>query len=88
MDSRILEAMDKVIGIADNEAFLMILPNLRYAFTGFLPMELNRLGRMIAEKHQITEPRLSGSIAVSQEEVAEAMRLDGQVAEVLKIWRI
>lgn len=88
MDSRILEAMDKVIGIADNEAFLMILPNLRYAFTGFLPMELNRLGRIIAEKHQITEPRLSGSIAVSQEEVAEAMRLDGQVAEVLKIWRI
>lgn len=88
MDSRILEAMDRVIGNADNEAFLMILPNLRYAFTCFLPMELNRLGRIVAETHQVSESRLSGSIHVSQDEVAEAMRLDTRAAEALKIWRI
>lgn len=88
MDSRILEAMDRVIGNADNEAFLMILPNLRYAFTCFLPMELNRLGRIVAETHQVSESRLSGSIHVSQDEVTEAMRLDTRAAEALKIWRI
>lgn len=88
MDSRILEAMDRVIGNADNEAFLMILPNLRYAFTGFLPMELSRLGRIVAETHQVAESRLSGSIHVSQDEVTEAMRLDTRAAEALKIWRI
>lgn len=88
MDSRILEAMDRVIGNADNEAFLMILPNLRYAFTCFLPMELNRLGRIVAENHQVAESRLSGSINVSQDEVTEAMRLDTWAAEALKIWRI
>lgn len=88
MDSRILEAMDRVIGNADNEAFLMILPNLRYAFTGFLPMELSRLGRIVAETHQVAESRLSGSIHVSQDEVTEAMRMDTRAAEALKIWRI
>lgn len=88
MDSRILESMDRVIGNADNETFLMILPNLRYAFTCFLPMELNRLGRIVAETHQVSASRLSGSINVSQDEVAEAMRLDTWAAEALKIWRI
>ena len=88
MDSRILEAMDRVIGNADNEVFLSILPNLRYAFTSFLPMELNRLGRIIAENHQIAESRLSGSITVSQAEVTEAMQLDNRAAEALKVWRI
>lgn len=88
MDNRILAAIDHVIGNADNEAFLSILPNLRYAFTSFLPVELNRLGRTIAENHQVSESRLSGSIIVSQDEVAEAMRLDSEAAEALKAWRI
>lgn len=88
MDNRILAAMDQVIGNAGNEAFLAILPNLRYAFTSFLPMELNRLGSIIAENHQVAESRLSGSLTVSQDEVAEAMRLDNQAAEALKVWRI
>lgn len=88
MDSRILEAMDRVIGHVDNESFLLILPNLRYAFTSFLPMELNRLGSIIAEHHQVAESRLSGSMTVSQEEVAEAMRLDNRAAEALNVWRI
>lgn len=88
MDNRILTAIDRVIGNADNEAFLSILPNLRYAFTSFLPTELNRLGRIIAENHRVTESRLSGSIIVSQDEVTEAMRLDSEAAEALKTWRI
>lgn len=87
-DSRILEAIDRVIGSADNEAFLLILPNLRYAFTNFLPMELNRLGHIVAENHHIAESRLSGSLTVSQEEIAEAMRLDNRAAEALELWRI
>lgn len=88
MDNRILEALDRVIGNADNEAFLSILPNLRYAFTSFLPVELSRLGRIVAENHQVAESSLSGSMTVSQEEVTKAMRLDTRAAEALNVWRI
>lgn len=87
-DSRMLEAMERVIGNADNEVFLLILPNLRYAFTNFLPLELNRLGRIVAENHHVAECRLSGSLTASQEEIAEAMRLDNRAAEALELWRI
>lgn len=88
LDSRIIRALDRVIAGADNEAFLNVLPNLRYAFTSFLPMEISRLGRTIAEYHQVSEAALSGSISASQQEVAEAMRLDHEAAEALKLWGI
>ncbi|WP_293716072.1 DUF5682 family protein [uncultured Parabacteroides sp.] len=87
-DPHILEAIDRVIAKADQETFLTILPNLRYAFTGFLPAEISRLGQQVAEYHQVAEARLTGSITVSQEEITEAMRLDSLAAEALKTWRI
>lgn len=87
-DVYILETIDRVIAHADRETFLTILPNLRYAFTGFLPAETDRLGRLVAEYHQVSENRLAGSTAVSQEEITEAMRLDALAAEALKTWRI
>ena len=87
-DPHILEATNRVIANADQETFLTILPNLRYAFTGFLPAEISRLGQQVAEYHQVSEARLTGSITVSQEEITEAMRLDSLAAEALKTWRI
>lgn len=87
-DPHILEAIDRVIAKADQETFLTILPNLRYAFTGFLPAEISRLGQQVAEYHQVAEARLTGSITVSQEEITEAMRLDSLATEALKTWRI
>ena len=87
-DPHILEAIDRVIANADQETFLTILPNLRYAFTGFLPAEVSRLGQQVAEYHQVAEARLTGSITVSQQELTEAMRLDKLAAEALKTWRI
>jgi hypothetical protein len=85
-DNRILEAIDEVIGGADNETFLAILPNLRYAFTGFLPTELARLGRTVAEYHQVSEHTFEGSTVVSEEEVKEGMRLDALAADALNTW--
>lgn len=87
-DSHILEALDRVIGGADNETFLTILPNLRYAFTSFLPAELERLGRTVAEYHQVSEHTFEGSTAVSQEEVKEGMRLDALAADALTKWSL
>lgn len=87
-DSRILEAIDRVVSAADGKTFLNILPNLRYAFTSFLPVELNRLGQIVAEYHHIEENKLTGSTQVSQEEIIEAMRLDALAAEELNRWEL
>lgn len=88
IDPRILNALDAIIAKADDDVFLTVLPNLRYAFTGFLPGELNRLGRIIAEHHQVAEIKLSGSNVVSQEEIVRAMQLDAMAGEALNIWKL
>lgn len=85
-DTRILEAIDRVVATVDGDTFLNILPNLRYAFTTFLPVELDRLGKIVAEYHHIEESKLAGSTQVSQEEIIEAMRLDALAAEELNQW--
>lgn len=87
-DIRVLEAIDRVIAEADDEQFLTILPNLRYAFTTFLPGELDRLGKMVAGHHAISEDALSGSISFSQDEIVEAMRLDAIAREGLNQWKL
>ncbi|NDV67177.1 DUF5682 family protein [Bacteroides sp. 224] len=87
-DVRILEAIDRVIAEADDEQFLTILPNLRYAFTSFLPGELDRLGKIVAQYHTLTEDQLLGSIAFSQEEILAAMSLDKQALEELNRWKL
>ncbi|NDV57119.1 DUF5682 family protein [Bacteroides sp. 519] len=87
-DRRILEALDKVIDAVDNEKFLGILPNLRYAFTSFLPLELNRLSREIADYHNVSDEELAGSVIVSQEQVKQGILLDSLVGEALKLWNI
>ncbi len=87
-DRRILESLDKVIASADNEKFLTTLPNLRYAFTGFLPLELNRLSREIADYHHVSEDEFTGSAVVSQEEIKQGILLDSLIGEALKLWKL
>lgn len=88
MDTRILGAIEQVVIGAGNEQFLTILPNLRYAFTNFLPMELDRLGKVIAEQHHVSESSLSGSLVASAGEIEQGMRLDALAADALNEWNL
>lgn len=88
MDARILNAIGQVIAEAGNEQFLTILPNLRYAFTNFFPVELSRLGKLVAEQYQISETSLSGSATLSAQEIQFGMRLDALAADALNEWRL
>lgn len=88
MDTRILGAIEQVVIGAGNEQFLTILPNLRYAFTNFLPMELDRLGKVIAEQHHVSESSLSGSLVASAGEIQQGMRLDALAADALNEWNL
>ncbi|MDR2917225.1 MAG: DUF5682 family protein [Tannerella sp.] len=87
-DIRILQTMDKVIANAGNEQFISVLPNLRYAFTRFLPSEILRLGTMVAGYHQISDSQLEGSMLAPQKEIETGMLLDALASEALKEWRL
>lgn len=85
-DGAILERIDRIIASMDGEQFLAVLPNLRYAFTSFLPAELERLGEMAAKPYRMQGQKLTGSSSVTQAEAVLGMRLDLLAAEELRKW--
>lgn len=85
-DPQVLEQLDRVIARMSETAFLEVLANLRYAFTSFLPTELDRVGRMVAQLHHLREENLRGSDFVSQQEAMLAMKLDAAAASELRKW--
>ena len=88
VDARIWQTINNILSKADNDTFLNILPNLRFAFTSFLPGEINRLGKMIADFHQVSEENFEGSMILSHEEISHAMRLDTLASENMQKWKI
>lgn len=54
VDPTFLEMIDELVGTLEEEAFLILLPELRLAFSYFLPMESDRIAGRIAKLHQVT----------------------------------
>lgn len=87
-DPAVLMELDRMIASLDVEEFLTVLPNLRYAFTQFLPMELNRIGDLIARRHQADGAAVRNGAGLTKEVMQLAMRLDGFAAAQLQKWGI
>lgn len=85
-DVRVLEQLDQVIASMNDEEFLTVLPNLRYAFTSFLPAEIKRVGTMVAQYHQLDENVSDFDGAVTQRQIEQGIRVDSFVTKQLKNW--
>ena len=81
----VLARIDSTIARMGQETFLEVLPNLRYAFTSFLPAEIDRIGRMAAGLHGAGElPYTAGGVAKA--ELIDGMRRDAFAAAELAKW--
>ncbi len=80
--------IDRIIASMSNEVFISVLPNLRYAFTSFLPSEINRIGTFITDKYRVSETDFSGSSVITREELLMGMQSDQLALEQLKKWRM
>lgn len=85
-DEKLLFMIDDIVSSMDDQKFSMVLPNLRYAFTNFIPVETERVGRMIASRYDISDDLLAGSGVYSFEEVTRARIYDKNAAANLKKW--
>jgi hypothetical protein len=85
-DEKLLFMIDDIVSSMDDQKFSMVLPNLRYAFTNFIPVETERVGRMIASRYDISDDLLAGSGVYSFEEVTRARIYDKNAASNLKKW--
>lgn len=85
-DKRLLMQIDKVISSMDKDNFIKILPNLRYAFTNFIPSETKRISSIISGHYGVSADMLEGSIKYSSSEVTNASYIDKKAVDNMKKW--
>ncbi|MBW5389929.1 DUF5682 family protein, partial [Brachyspira hampsonii] len=58
INENIIESIDLAIKKLDEDKFLEILPNFRYAFANLSPIEIERLSYIIADKYNISKNKI------------------------------
>jgi len=83
--TRLLRAVNEVLGALDWERFKRILPDLRRAFTQFIPTEIDQIGQRVSETVGLdaAPPR---DLPVPEAMAALAAESDRAVAAVLDGW--
>jgi Family of unknown function (DUF5682) len=79
----IIEAIDALMQQADATDFTEILPHLRLGFSLLDPRDIDRLARMIGEKHNGDAAALVAEFGVSQSEQAANAALDQRLLALL-----
>ena len=87
-DSKLLGQIDRIVSSMNHDEFMAMLPQMRYAFTNFIPAETERISKMIAERYNTSSDEFSGSYKYSIEETAAALNADRKAADNLKKWRL
>lgn len=82
---RLLRAINKVLRELDWETFKMILPDLRRAFTQFIPTEIDDISVRVSEEIGIDEAP-SPDAPVSEALMRVGARADRRVASLLDAW--
>lgn len=77
--------IDKAIKNINENKFIKILPNLRFAFTNLTPTEIERLSSIIAKLYEIEE---SNTDNISEEERQKAINIDKKIVEEMNKYEI
>lgn len=85
-DSELLGQIDRIVSSMSHDEFMAMLPQMRYAFTNFIPAETERISNMIAQSYNISSDEFSGSYKYSVEETAAAVNADRKATDNLKKW--
>ena len=81
----LINEIDKTIKNIEENKFIEILPNLRFAFTNLTPTETERLSSIIAKLYQTKE---SNAENISEEEIEKARYIDKKIEEEMNKYEI
>lgn len=87
-NERVLMSIDSAFAAMEREQFLSVLPQLRRAFTSFLPSETSRISKMIANHYNDDVNLLFGSMTFTDEEILYAGTIDRKINEIMEKWGI
>ena len=85
INSDLINEIDKTIKNIEENKFIEILPNLRFAFTNLTPTETERLSLIIAKLYQTKELDKEN---ISEEEIEKARDIDKKIEEEMNKYEI
>lgn len=86
VDDRLLSLLDEIIRGTDGEQFLALLPDLRLAFTSFLPFETDRIAERVASLYGAAPSAILYEATLNQEELEDAIAADAFCTQAMKQW--
>jgi hypothetical protein len=84
----LIGAVDELLRAAEWEAFLTMLPRLRAAFERLHTGQRDSLAARVAERYGLAEKESLTELHTSVEAAARMARIDRQVAEIMKRWKL
>lgn len=86
VDDRMLHSLDEILKDTDGDLFLEILPDLRFAFTYFLPFETDKIAKQVSSFYDISGEALLYGDIFDQKQMEKAADIDRYCAEKLDEW--
>ena len=85
INNDLINEIDKIVKNIEENKFMEILPNLRFAFTNLTPTETERLSLIIAKLYKTKE---SNTESISEEEIQRAKIIDRKIEEEMRKYEI
>ena len=85
INNDLINEIDKIVKNIEENKFIEILPNLRFAFTNLTPTEAERLSLIIAKLYKTKE---SNTESISEEEIQRAKIIDRKIEEEMRKYEI
>lgn len=87
-DNSLINAIDSMMREIPYDNFLKILPEMRLAFSFFIPTEINDIGNKVAGLYDKSRSEILNRKPVSEEDIALAKKLDKMAVEQMQEWGI
>ena len=84
INDSIIKSIDNTIKNIDEEKFIEILPNFRYAFTNLSPTEIERVSDIIAVMYGAKREEVLIDVNIDISEIQKAIDIDNKVYNLLK----
>ena len=88
IDDRLIESLDAILRNTSGDTFLEILPDLRLAFTYFLPFETDKIAKSVAALYDVSQSSIVYGKAIDQQEMEYAAGVDMFCREKMLKWNI
>lgn len=86
IDNRLIQSLDAILRETSGDLFLNILPDLRLAFTYFMPFETDKIAKQVSQLYHVSEQTLLYERAMEQTEMELAVKIDRYCSEKITEW--